>query len=165
MFFSKCQRRCSLRRCPLSPPSNGHAQTRAFAGRVLHVAMRCIGGCARRSNFCWADMRTSSHRPSSWGSVQVRVFGREHALTGRVCRDAAGQTCASQRSLHNTPIFRLLLKVAVNGTHQCDSFNFCGSFGPQLSVSWMALDRASSLDVCLRQSEIWSPLPARSSCE
>ena len=27
---------------------------------------------------------------------------------------------ASQRSLHNAPIFRLLLKVAVNGTHQCD---------------------------------------------
>ena len=31
---------------------------------------------------------------------------------------------ASQRSLHNAPIFRLLLKVAVNGTHQCDFFNF-----------------------------------------
>ena len=34
---------------------------------------------------------------------------------------------ASQRSLHNAPIFRLLLKVAVNGTHQCDFFNFCGA--------------------------------------
>ena len=32
----------------------------------------------------------------------------------------------SQRSLHNAPIFRLLLKVAVNGTHQCDFINFCG---------------------------------------
>ena len=31
---------------------------------------------------------------------------------------------ASQRSLHNAPIFRLLLKVAVNGTHQCDFLNF-----------------------------------------
>ena len=31
---------------------------------------------------------------------------------------------ASQRSLHNAPIFRLLLKVAVNGTHQCDSIEF-----------------------------------------
>ena len=30
-------------------------------------------------------------------------------------------TPVSQRSLHNAPIFRLLLKVAVNGTHQCDS--------------------------------------------
>ena len=27
---------------------------------------------------------------------------------------------ASQRPLHNAPIFRLLLKVAVKGTHQCD---------------------------------------------
>ena len=38
---------------------------------------------------------------------------------------------ASQRSLHNAPIFRLLLKVAVNGTHQCDFQNFCGALGPQ----------------------------------
>jgi len=35
-------------------------------------------------------------------------------------------THPSQRSLHNAPIFRLLLKVAVNGTHQCDFLNFCG---------------------------------------
>ena len=34
------------------------------------------------------------------------------------------QQKASQRSLHNAPIFRLLLKVAVNGTHQCDFLNF-----------------------------------------
>ena len=33
----------------------------------------------------------------------------------------------SQRSFHSAPIFRLLLKVAVNGTHQCDSNNFCGA--------------------------------------
>ena len=39
--------------------------------------------------------------------------------------------CVSQRSLHNAPIFRLLLKVAVNGTHQCDFLNFCGGLGPQ----------------------------------
>ena len=32
-----------------------------------------------------------------------------------------------QRSLQNAPIFRLLLKVAVNGTHQCDLSNFCGA--------------------------------------
>ena len=38
---------------------------------------------------------------------------------------------ASQRSLHNAPIFRLLLKVAVNGTHQCDFLNFWGSLGSQ----------------------------------
>ena len=36
----------------------------------------------------------------------------------------------SQCSLHNAPIFRLLLKVAVNGTHQCESLNFCGDLCP-----------------------------------
>ena len=35
----------------------------------------------------------------------------------------------SQRSLHNAPIFRLLLMVAVNGTHQCDFLNFCRGLG------------------------------------
>ena len=37
---------------------------------------------------------------------------------------------SSQCSLHNAPIFRLLLKVAVNGTHQCESLNFCGTYVP-----------------------------------
>jgi hypothetical protein len=37
---------------------------------------------------------------------------------------------ASQCSLHSEPIFRLLLKVAVNGTHQCESLNFCGTLCP-----------------------------------
>jgi hypothetical protein len=46
------------------------------------------------------------------------------------------QSCASQRSLHNAPIFRLLLKVAVNGTHQCDFQNFCGGFGSQHTTLW-----------------------------
>ena len=39
---------------------------------------------------------------------------------------------ASQRSLHYAPIFRLLLKVAVNGTHQCDFLNFCGASVPTI---------------------------------
>ena len=49
-------------------------------------------------------------------------------------------TRASQRSLHNAPIFRLLLKVAVNGTHQCDFLNFCGGFGSQ--HSWQRLAKS-----------------------
>ena len=55
----------------------------------------------------------------------------EHAPAINTWVHTAKSIWSSQRSLHNTPIFRLLLKVAVNGTHQCDSFNFCGSFGPQ----------------------------------
>ena len=37
----------------------------------------------------------------------------------------------SQRSLQIAPIFRLLLKVAVKGTHQCDFPNFCGAVPQQ----------------------------------
>ena len=33
----------------------------------------------------------------------------------------------SQRSFQDAPIFRLLLEVAVGGTHQCDFLNFCES--------------------------------------
>ena len=49
--------------------------------------------------------------------------------------------CASQRSLHNAPIFRLLLKVAVNGTHQCDFLNFCGASSPQQSARVHGFER------------------------
>ena len=56
----------------------------------------------------------------------TRMNFARHRLEG------ADATTASQRSLHNAPIFRLLLKVAVNGTHQCDFLNFCGGFGSQL---------------------------------
>ena len=50
------------------------------------------------------------------------------------------QGVSSQRSLHNAPIFRLLLKVAVNGTHQCDYSNFCGNLGSQLLSTWVMSD-------------------------
>ena len=56
-----------------------------------------------------------------------------------------GKGEASQRSLHNEPIFRLLLKVAVKGTQQCEFLNFCGACAPMagagsfLGMSWEAL--------------------------
>ena len=46
-----------------------------------------------------------------------------------------GHPCSSQRSLQDAPIFRLLLKVAVKGTHQCDFTNFWGAFGLQQDKS------------------------------
>ena len=52
------------------------------------------------------------------------------------------QAYLSQRSLQPEPIFRLLLKVAVNGTHQCDSQQFLREARfPRhlfLSCSWSA---------------------------
>ena len=68
------------------------------------------------------------HRPAAWespayipcaGHMITHVF--INACTPAVCSISRNP---SQRSLHNAPIFRLLLKVAVNGTHQCDFFNF-----------------------------------------
>jgi len=52
-------------------------------------------------------------------------------------------TTASQRSLHNAPIFRLLLKVAVNGTHQCDFLNFCGPVKVQHASRDVGVDSGS----------------------
>ena len=55
----------------------------------------------------------------------------------------------SQRSLHNAPIFRLLLKVAVNGTHQCDFYNFWGALGPQQSLRWRVTFRSQQMPCCI----------------
>ena len=56
-------------------------------------------------------------------------------LTERIARPRPLQILASQRSLHNAPIFRLLLKVAVKGTHQCDLQFFGGTPGFQ-QLEW-----------------------------
>jgi hypothetical protein len=58
-----------------------------------------------------------------------------------VCSSGHEVILSSQRSLHNAPIFRLLLKVAVKGTHQCDFYNFWGIFGFQ---QWRMDVRATS---------------------
>ena len=48
-------------------------------------------------------------------------------------RNAKSPSIASQRSLQNEPIFRLLLKVAVIGAHQCESLLIFRGDLPQLS--------------------------------
>ena len=61
----------------------------------------------------------------------------------RACR-------TSQRSLHNAPIFRLLLKVAVKGTHQCDFDIFAGAHGPQHTTTPILIHRSSPHSSCPR---------------
>ena len=67
-------------------------------------------------------------RPYLQHEIAELRFPNLRTLTAtRIINDwAATPRCSkvSQRSLHNAPIFRLLLKVAVNGTHQCDFLNF-----------------------------------------
>jgi len=84
-------------------------------------------------------LRQAQH--TLWGNIMtltLPVFSSTsllYALTHTIIRNIwylhAYLLLLSQRSLHNAPIFRLLLKVAVNGTHQCDFLNFCGDLGPQ----------------------------------
>ena len=58
---------------------------------------------------------------SLWLLAPVKLTGLSLMFEGTL---HATTSATSQRSLHNAPIFRLLLKVAVNGTHQCDFLNF-----------------------------------------
>ena len=61
-----------------------------------------------------------------------RLIPRGYAAGGggldTTSRDQLPGTCAMEKqqvaSSQRSPIFRLLLKVAVNGTHQCDFINF-----------------------------------------
>jgi hypothetical protein len=80
----------------------------------------------RHCNPPWAQVGQGG----SLRHVFIVILTRPASVSSRTA--GAEATWASQRSLHNAPIFRLLLKVAVNGTHQCDFLNFCGGFGSQL---------------------------------
>ena len=56
----------------------------------------------------------------------------------------------SQRSFHNEPIFRLLLKVAVKGTQQCEFLNFCGTSRPN---NFFLVDEIPAWHTCDRTAE------------
>ena len=107
-------------------PSDG-----VIHGSISHdvVSLRTTTNQATQS--AGAGAARSSARSSS-------RFCESRVIEKTTCSSAQGDLArtvaklrTSQRSLHNAPIFRLLLKVAVNGTHQCDFHNFCGTFGPQ----------------------------------
>ena len=78
-------------------------------GGAVHVAIIPLPGLAGIFEGIWSCVEQMAHSASEPMAKATRV---------------------SQRSLHNAPIFRLLLKVAVNGTHQCDFPNFCGQQCP-----------------------------------
>ena len=92
--------------------------------------------------------------------IARRVRHTAVRLTRGRRRPCATESCASQRSLHNAPIFRLLLKVAVKGTHQCDFLNFCGAIWPQQSIRHPPRSQSESTSVPLRLHlySTWTPL-------
>ena len=102
VFLSRAPHpRCSM------PPQGGKCQG-TLPGFTLNARMKtCV---------CFFDV-----------SLKVEALGTPDQFLS-ACVGLFKPSLASQRSLHNAPIFRLLLKVAVNGTHQCDFSNFCGAW-------------------------------------
>ena len=62
-----------------------------------------------------------------WSSMHVCLCVCKQCRLELLCRNLKFHGWSSQRSLHSAPIFRLVLKVAGNGTHQRDSHNFWGA--------------------------------------
>jgi hypothetical protein len=104
---------------------------------LLCVAVHQPSSCLRALAYCnecnSPNKAESKIEENGWGAVSV----------GRI----------SQRSLHDAPIFRLLLKVAVNGTHQCDFLNFCGPFKVQHTGAWQ---QTKTLTTYSWLCELWS---------
>ena len=110
----------------------------------------------------------ASAQPNSGTSevhcIQIAVHGRAPPILDKqywLCYFSRGIE-ASQRSLHNAPIFRLLLKVAVNGTHQCDFLNFCGASGSNCTQHGSLVSPALALPIPCKLSLLLPILPSAS---
>ena len=124
---------------PCAPnKSASHLSSMQLAIRLASSAMVAAGMYAWAPNACAYRSRNSLR--SSGGSQVLAhpIWSDLRVIVKTTCSPALCELVPiinglqpSQRSLHNAPIFRLLLKVAVNGTHQCDFHNFCGALGPQ----------------------------------
>ena len=116
-------------------PTGDLLVTSIFAGEVSSRA--CSGACK-----CCAGMALSQWQHTLWGNRKIYIYiqGIEVWAMEVWCRGSGSKhkqrcmtkdklpwaTISSQHSLRSAPIFRLLLKIAVNGTRQCDFHNFCG---------------------------------------
>ena len=113
--------------------------------------LRSSMGCSHSNMFVSPQFLRTSQLQNVFGFPQCDVFGdsrefcnsdivvprsdsgrRKKQLIKRLCRNGFPHCQASQCSLHNAPILRLLLAVAANGTHQCESMICCGAFSPNL---------------------------------
>ena len=119
----------------LPPPC---AQLRRAASASRCVALRlAVSRCdpVRPAASCYASLRPAGVGPAC-GRSKRNIILLRHSEG----KNKSRQHRSSQRSLQDAPIFRLLLKVAVKGTHQCDFFNFWGSLG--LPTRWWQQERA-----------------------
>ena len=106
----------------LPPPC---AQLRRAASASRCVALRlAVSRCdpVRPAASCYASLR-----PAGVGVACGRSKRNIILFRYSEGKSKSRQHRSSQRSLQDAPIFRLLLKVAVKGTHQCDLLYFCGN--------------------------------------
>ncbi len=102
---------------PGTMPGAAHPKTRGSMIHSLDVRrasalnLACPGWCRARKH--------KAPSPEAAKPITLNAQGFSHAGVG-----------LSQCSFHNAPICRLLLKVAVNGTHQCESLIVCGDLCP-----------------------------------
>ena len=84
-------------------------------------------GCHRsnlsRYHSCWIMESAGKHNKKK----ETKTPPRFQKKLKSVVPAELNYVSLSQRSLHNAPIFRHLLKAAVNGSHQCDFPNFRGT--------------------------------------
>ena len=115
--------------------AQSQGQHTLWGNRILlsHVSLLllcddCCTGCCMTIALQWDAVITAVLAHGLCQATQVLARGtKEIWQLAYLVVPSDNQCQASQRSLHNAPIFRLLLKVAVNGTHQCDLSNFCGA--------------------------------------
>ena len=108
-------------------------------GHALFTSMQRMLRQTWRANCkCSVWISHSFWKISKTGETMALArFETAGARFSRLWSGKVSESEPSQRSLHNAPIFRLLLKVAVKGTHQCDLSNFCGGSGPQQEMQWL----------------------------
>ena len=112
-----------------TPPLSVTGSVIAPSARMSPGGAQKTTNKAQRTPHCFRVLACQPvHDQASRDSVRgcaVETAGLLHSIAGGML---PRPLTASQRSLHYAPIFRLLLKVAVKGTHQCDLLNFCGGF-------------------------------------
>ena len=111
------------------------ARMRSVTYTTATLSVKCSAECFRRdvNHSRGHALQVSVSNLRADDQCGVRLSGCIRTLRGihyKPCAAWQRAYAASQRSLHNAPIFRLLLKVAVKGTHQCDFLNFCRDLGP-----------------------------------
>ena len=97
---------------------------------------------------CCAGMALSQWQHTLWGNCWIYLcymggLGNSchqtssHLISQTPCPNALASSPMSITAFtfHSAPIFRLLLKVAVNGTHQCDFHNFWGALCSNCTTS------------------------------